>query len=419
MRGVIKWTVAALLALALLQAALWYAASRWFAEAARMLAPVAELTYDSSFAWPNGRAGIRGVRLVPVLVAGEELAADSVSFRTGGPVALLRLLLAGADEPPQSVSLRIERFRLSANAERQLREQASRLGYLAPFEALGCNDTGRFSGTDYAELGWLQSGADIEVDLNQDPPRGGLELVVGYDMNPLGRLDVELDLEGVPMAGGPATASADSVQLRRALLRYTDRGMLAARNAYCAGKLNAAPDAFVNHHVEAVRAEIEARGTFPDDPLVELYRGFAARGGQLELTAAPSSTIALSQFGHYSPDDRLRLFNAGISHDGGPRVPVSARFFGAGTGTGTSSPKATESVAVRAQASDADSLLFDELPGLTGRRIAIDTRQGVDYVGTLLGIQGPLVRLQVEQRVGRSQTVAVSRDSIESMRLVD
>lgn len=419
MRGLIKWTVAALLALALLQAALWYAASRWFAEAARALRPVAELTYASSFAWPNGRTGIRGVRVQPVLVAGEELVADSVSFRTGGPLALLGLLLAGADEPPQSLSVRIEGFRLSATAERQLREQASRLGYLAPFEALGCNDLGRFSGTDYAELGWLQSGADIELDMRQDPPRGGLDLVVGYDMDPLGRLVLELDLEGVPMSGGPATASAAGVQMRRALVRYQDRGMLVARNAYCAARLNATPEAFLNHHVEAVRAELEARGIFPEEAVVDLYRGFAARGGQLELTAAPSTTIALAQFGHYSPEDRLRLFNAGLSHDGSPRVPVAARFFGAGTGTGSSSPKATESVAVRAQASDADSLLFDELPELAGRRIAIATRQGVDYVGTLLGTQGPLVRLQVEQRVGRPQTVAVSRDNIESMRLVD
>jgi hypothetical protein len=419
MRGLIKWMVAALLALALLQAALWYAASRWFAEAARALRPVAELSYASSFAWPNGRTGIRGVRLRPAMAGGEELTADSVSFRTGGPLALLGLLLAGSDEPPQSVSLRIERFRLSANAERQLREQASRLGYLAPFEALGCNDSGRFTGTDYAELGWLQSGADIDLDLHQDPPRGGLAMVLGYDMHPLGRIDLELDLEGVPMANGPTTASAASIELRRGLVRYQDRGMMAARNAYCATRLNATAEAFINHHVEAVRAELEASGTFPDEAVIELYRGFAARGGQVELTAAPSSTIGLAQFGHYSPEDRLRMFNAGISHDGGPRVPVSARFFGAGTGTGTSSPKATTSVAVRAQASDADSLLFEELPELAGRRIAIATRQGVDYVGTLLGTQGPLVRLQVEQRVGRSQTVAVSRDNIDVMRLVD
>jgi hypothetical protein len=412
----LKWFGALGLLLAIALGAYWYAASRWFAELAQSMAPVVELEYASSFAWPFGRAGIRQIRLRPVLAPTEEVVADSMSFSAGDPLVMFNLFWRGNIDPPPALSIRIERLRVSASTERRLREQASRLGFLAPFEALGCNDQGRFGGADYAELGWLQASTDFDISYRYSESGGDLYFSVAHDMAPLARLEIELDADGI--IGGMGSMFARAPQLRRFLARYDDRGMLGQRNEYCARRLSVSPDVFVDRHVAAVRAELEALGLFPDEPLVELYRAFAARGGRLELTAAPSATVSISDYGHYSAEDRLRLFNAGISHDGGARIPVTARFFTAGAGAESVAAPAT-TTAIRAQATDADTLLIEELPELIGSRISISTHQGVDYAGTLIGVRGSLIRLQVETRVGRPQTVVLNQSSIASMRLIE
>lgn len=419
MRSLLKWLSALAVLAALGQGLLWYAASRWFAQAAETLSPIAELTYASSFAWPNGRAGIRDVRLQPRMASGEAIGADSVSFRTGGPIQMLSLLFNEVDEPPENIDLRIERLRLGADTERTLREHASRLGYLAPFEALGCNDQGRFTGSDYAELGWLQALADIEFSLRRDSGGGALALDLAYDMTPLGRFDLNVELAGVPSDFAAMAAAGAGVQVERARARFQDRGMLAQRNAYCARKQGADPMAFLNHHLQAVSVELESGGVFLDEAVLAVYRDFVERGGSLELAVAPSSTISLGDYGHYKPEDRLRLLNASLRHDDNTLVPVTARFFAAGTGADTTRPDATEAVSVRAEATDADQLLFEELPGLAGQRIRVATSQGIAYVGTLLSVEGPLLRIEVERRSGPPQRVVLSRQSILDMQLVE
>jgi hypothetical protein len=76
-------------------------------------------------------------------------------------------------------------------------------------------------------------------------------------------------------------------------------------------------------------------------------------------------------------------------------------------------------VRVKVDPRAADALLFDELDGLTGRRIGVTMQDGQDYVGTLLGTQGPLVRVEIVRRGGNPQRLALSRDTITSMRLLD
>lgn len=419
MRAVLKGVLAVAVVAAVVQGVLWYLASRAFADLAQAVAPVATLDYDGSFAWPNGRAGIRRVRLTPNLAPNQEASAESIALETGNPWTLFRLLSGGLDEPPDELVLRVERLRLSALTERQLREQASRWGYLAPFEALGCTENGRFGSVDYADLDWLQAHADVDLGYRLDRARGELSLRVGYDMAPLARFSAEFDWDRLPQGFSPSALASQVAQLRRLLLRYDDRGMIASRNAYCARRRSEDAEAFLATHVAAVTEELEAAGVFADAPVMDLYRRFAAAGGTLEVSAAPSDTVAMADYRHYSPADRLRLLNLGISHDGGARIPVTARFFTTGAEAGSGAGRASESVAVRAPATEADALLFEELPELAGRTLRVSTHQGVDYVGTLLGIDGPMIRLRTERLGGRAQTVVLTRDHVVSMRLVD
>ena len=417
MRTLVKLVGIVALLLALAQGALWYAGSRWFAGLAEQARPMVELEYGSSFAWLNGHAGIRHVRLgSPMMAAGEHLHAERASIATGGPLDLFSLFMTGDRRWPDEGTVRIQRLRLTAQMEQQLRDQASRLGYLAPFEALGCNPRGRFSGVDYAELGWQEAAVDIDLHFRRDR-FDSHQLALSYDMNPLARLELDLSLDGnvAPSMLGLASASE---QLEHVRLRFEDRGMIGQRNAYCARGNSQDMDSFHGQHMRAVRDELESFGMFIDPAVVNVYDRFARNGGQLELSLMPSRTIALRDYRHYRPEDQLAMLGASLRYNQDPPVPVSARFHAAAVTNGPALSEAEPVVQIRAEASAADEVELEELPSLVGRRLSIQTLEQITYIGTLLGVEGALVRIENERGL-RKQRVVLSASSISRIRVLD
>ncbi|MBX3727377.1 MAG: hypothetical protein KF823_15830 [Xanthomonadales bacterium] len=415
LRGLLGVLVLVLLA----QALLWWQVSRWAASTARALQPVAELTWSSSYAWLTGRAGLRNVRLAPHGAPGSTATAAAVELGGGSLTGLLRLF-RGDEGLPEDVRLVVRRLRLGPELERMLRSGASRWGHLLPFEATGCRDDGLFTGVDYGELGWLQTEADVEFRMRRGATdgagRGQVELA--WDMHPLVRIEFELEAAGLVstrMVAPPST-------IERLRVRIDDRGMVAQRNAYCARLLGISPADFQARHLAAVRDHFETQGVFPDDAAIGVYAGFAQSGGRLELLATPSSAVPLADYRHYRRADQLRMFNAMLRHDQGAVTQVAASFLddeaerrdAAALGRPET---ASEAVRVRVEAGAADELSFDELDDLAGARISVRTRQGIGYVGTLLGTQGPLVRIEIRQPDGRTRVLALSSDSIESIRM--
>lgn len=418
MRMALKLLAVVLAVLLLLQGALWFGASRWFAGVARDLAPVAQLQYSRSYAWLNGGVGIRDVRVRPLLAPGQDIAADRVQFEAGGPIALLRLLWSGADAWSGNVDVAIQRMRLSAGLERDARERSSRLGYLVPFEALGCNARGRFLGTDYAELNWLQTFTDLEFAIRHDRRRDAVMIQAVSDQRPLGRIEVDLELAGLGVSSRDPAAWAQT-RLEALRVGFQDRGLVVQRNGHCSRKLDIREEAFLDRHMAAVAEELEALGLFLDPAVHEVYRAFAGHGGMIEFSASPSASVPLSRYYAYPADERIRLLNAGLRHNRGPQVPVGARFFTDALETeATTAGAATDAIRVRARADHADRIELDELEDLIGQRLVIRTRQGVGYAGTLLGLPGLLVRIEVE-RSGRKQRTLIPRDSITEIRLAD
>lgn len=415
-RLLLKALLGVLVVALLAQAVLWWQVSRWAAGTARALQPVAELTWGSSYAWLTGRAGLRNVRLAPHGAPGSTATAAAVELG-GGSLGGLLGLFRGDQGVPEDLRLGVRRLRLGPELERLLRSGASRWGYLLPFEAAGCRDDGLFTGVDYGELGWLQTEADVDFRARRAAAGSSL-LELAWDMHPLARLEIELEGSGLVSNGTVAPPTG----IERLRVRIDDRGMVARRNAYCARLLGISPADFQARHVAAVRDRFEAEGVFPDDATIGVYAGFAQDGGRLELLAAPSGAVPLADYRHYRRADRLRMFNVMLRHDQGAVTQVAASFLDdeparPGAAALGRPDAASEAVRVRVEADTADELSFEELDELAGARISVRTRQGIGYVGTVLGTQGPLVRLEIRQPDGRTRVLALSADSIESMRM--
>lgn len=397
MRFYLKLGVLLLLVAAVLQGLFWYAANRWFAQARLALAPVAELDYRGAFGWPNGHIGINDLRLRLRGKPAEEIAAERLTLDLGGPMQVLGLLFAGAgDVPAAQLDAQVQRLRFTLGLEQSMRDSLNRLGYLAPFEATGCNSAARFSGADYAELGWLQNSAAVEAELRFTPVRQGVEAKIAYDLAPLGRFDVELVASGIEAQVLARTGAMPRIE--RLNVAFSDRGMLVRRNEYCARRLGLPVDSFIARHIDAVREELEARGVFLDAPVLATYQAFAARGGMLEFLATPEAGFALSEYRSARWNDQLKMLNATLRHDRGSQVPITASFHAAGTGSDTAVPVAGESVRVRVSANAPAAFDPAELDEMVGQRIRIRTVHGAIYVGTLLEMLGGLVRMEVEQQ---------------------
>ncbi len=412
MRLMVKLT-AGLLALALLlQAALWYATSRWLAQTAQRLQPIATLHHGGSIAWLTGTTGARDVSLRPHATPGQEITAERVELRLGSPLALAAFIFGRGNEMPDNASLAIRRLRLSAGLEQGLREQASRLGYLAPFEALACNSQGRFSGADYAELGWLDTGSDVDVTFAQDDWRERT-VSVDYDMRPMGRFQLFFTMDN-----GASLSSANSGRfpIKQGRIRFHDHGMIASRNAYCARSNDLAEADFVERHMAAVEAELEAFGMFLDGAVLDTYRLFASQGGQIELDIAPSPNIAFTEYHHYAPDDQLRMLNARLRHDDGAPVQVTAKFY-SDAAPAADVPRADSAVRVVASAADADAAALERLPELVGRRVMMRTGD-VSYIGELLSVDDERVWIASSQ-AGPVRRTLVRRDQVTAVRLLD
>ncbi len=411
MRLMVKLTVGLLALALLLQGALWYATSRWLAQTAQRLEPIATLHYGGSVAWLTGTTGARDVSLRPHATPGQEITAERVELRLGSPLALANFILGRGNEMPDNASLAIRRMRLSAGLEQGLREQASRMGYLAPFEALGCNSQGRFSGADYAELGWLDTGSDVDVTFAQDDWRERT-VSVDYDMRPMGRFQFVFTLDN-----GASLTSANSGRfpIKQGRIRFHDHGMIASRNAYCARSNDLAEAAFVERHMEAVEAELEAFGMFLDAAVLDTYRQFASQGGQLELDIAPTPNIAFAEYHHYAPDDQLRMLNARLRHDEGTPVQVTANFHSDSEIADV--PSADSPVRVVANAADVDAAALERLPELVGHRVMVRTGD-VSYVGELLSVDDERVWIANSQ-FGPTRRTLVRRDQVTAVRLMN
>lgn len=419
MRFYLKLGVVLLLAVALVFGVFRYAGSRWFAQAAEALSPFAEIEYRRSFGWPSGRIGIEDVRLRPRMRPGEEITAERLGLDLGGPLPLLRLLFARADrEPAERFTVHVDRMRMSLGLERSVRAASGRLGFLAPFEAMGCNGAGLFRGTDYAELGWLQTHADIDADVRVDPSDRRLEARASYDLDPLGRFEVEMTLSGLEPEVMARTGAMPRVE--RLNIGFQDRGMMVRRNEYCAQRLGVPVPNFIARHIDAVRDELEARGVFLDAAVLATYQDFARSGGRLEFLATPNAGFALSEYRHYRWDDQLRMLNASLRHNRGAQVPITASFYAEGAGISQAVPVAGESVSVRASASAAERFDPADLEELVGERVRLRTVHGVTYVGRLLESEGGMVRMEVEQRgSARPRRTAINMRDVVSLSLVD
>lgn len=439
-RTLIGFVLALLLLALLAQLAYWLGVRRYFQGVADALAPVAELEHGGIDAFPPGRFALRDLRFTVRGRPELSLSARRLAVTADDAGWLLRWLAGASGRPPARLGLVLDEVRASPGLRRALRAKAAGGGWMLPFEGQGCAADGLLGEADYADLRWLDESIALVLQHRHDPVARQQHIGLRVDRLPAGVLTLDLLLAEVPQAGVPATADLGGARVERAQFGFDPGGLVQARNRHCAA--GGEVDAFVEAHMEALHGWLGGHGLVPDEPVWQAYRNWVIDGGELQLEMRPAPGVAMSEYGQFAPEDRLRLLGLVMRVGDAATVPVEA------TGTrgraahpyrdlpslpaepvvddaqvATGAPEAAvEPAPARPATAPARvpaprPLGFEELDRHIGARVRLATVGGNRYVGTVLAVTADAVELEIRRYGGRAR-LPVPREQLARIELL-
>ena len=311
--------IAIVLIVALAAALLAFQASAAVERIAAALKPRYELTYVSPRVGLDGNLSVRNFRLRPSGEGMATLVADRAVLRPPGAAWFLGTAFgSGALPPIDQLGLVLEGASLEGGGEihPSLRWIGARSA--APFEAAGCAPGIRFGAEDWQQVGLRTEPALLEADYAVTGPGLGT-VTVAYAIPGSSRIEhrrvLKLADPRQPLAATPADAATVESKWR-----VLDDGFVAARNRMCGRRAQIARNLFADQHVTAVQAWFRRIGLAPSKELVDTYRRYALRGGELRFESRPRSPIGFASYAAADPLDRARALGATLQASG--KAPV-------------------------------------------------------------------------------------------------
>lgn len=385
------------LPLGLLYGLLWWRTDAAIERELESLRPYLDIRRGGTVLALNGDVGIR--RLVIEPKAGSPMpalrvTADRAVVRTPGIFWVLRSAVLGVpDEIPSRFGFSLTGAGIDGSPEAM---QAAMVGghVMFPFELAGCEPAlspdvanalglgeadGNFAFTmEYGGASHLRLRIEAETP-DQARVTGDISLALGPGADPSARLV------------GAGFESATVV--------IEDKGFGARRNAYCAKKLGVTPQAFVEQHLQAVRARFAADGLVPGAAMDQAYAGFVLGGGKLTIQARPLRPGPLVQMQGLGLESLGLFVDATVKHNdnfAAPLVFLSADQYAPAPETPAAADPAEAPAAEGAEPTRppeaginplaaGTEIPFDDLPKHIGAEVEVSTNIGTVRRGVLAG----------------------------------
>src|SRR5688572_5243775 len=322
LRALVVGAIVVVVVLALSVALLAFQAGAAVRRIADALQPGFEMTYSSPRVAFNGDLSVQDFKLKPRGEGLAVLSARTATLRPPGSVWFLRAAFGSGPLPPiERVGIALEDVAVEGGGELDpaLRWIGARSA--APFEAAGCGASMRLGAEDWKQLGLRAEPARIDAAYAVTGPGLGT-LTVTFDRPGSSRIAhrrvVKLPDPQRPWPVNPAQAATVESQWS-----IKDDGFVAARNRLCARRARVARNLFADLHVEAVQAWVRRLGLEASPQLVETYRRYALRGGELQWASRPRAPIVHANYAVATPELRVRALGASIQATGKDPVPFT------------------------------------------------------------------------------------------------
>ena len=297
--------------------ALEYAARSAAVRLARVLEPVANLSYESAGIALDGSIRLNSPRL-QLKGGGLEsgLRARVANLRGAGRFWLVAHALAGDAAWPAEMTLTTLGIRIDESGDPGISNWVG-VPDLALFENLGCGSDA-LSSKDRSRMGLTNTERVDKFRYRYEVPAKRLELSMTLDSEDIARWNGSAELTAFDPAHWMEPAGQQKLRLGRASLSYQDPGYLSRRNKFCAEWLGITPAQFADRHVAALRTFLATRGIEPSEDVLGLYQRLVSRGGSLNLASLPDAAWVPAETDAYPRQVLLRLLNITIRIDDAP-----------------------------------------------------------------------------------------------------
>jgi len=396
-----------------------------------------EVSYDASFLSLNGDFGATNFKVVHNLPDGTPIAsfsADRLVFHTPGLHWLWWSTLRGTKNMPDQFGVTLENFKNLADNDDSPGNYTN-----LPYDQIGCG-TKLLTPLRLREMGLGEVRRDVSLSLNRkegDISTLSLDLLT-HDAGQL-TLSADITVER-PIKWRDTLAHLAESRMQSASLRLKDLGFVERRNAYCAKAAGVDVAKFGDLYMRGLAARLaEGRFSFNAETM-ERLRHFHEKGGELVLTARNPRGTELPKFVTANFSQRLQMFPATVSWNGGPEAPFhmdvmlpgEIRSPAAATATlpATAPAQAPVATAMPAPASPAvppptaaaamlpaGSLSYADLKGREGAHIEIVTSNGTVRRGVLLAHSSWISTIKLDADQG-GFTMSIPGDSVEEVHAI-
>lgn len=299
MRKALLWLAAIVIGIPLLlfglaRGASWYLVNDQAKKLARSLAPHVRMEYAGADSALGGPIVLHDVRLRPQGLD-DDIRIGRVTIHSAGFrewYQWLRLFFEG--RLPERLAMDFEPIRIAPEgAIAQRLSQAGLWPLATPYAALGCFEDGRFDKDAMAELRHPDAVGRLVYEYHRS--NAALSLVWRHAVPQAGSLILDASVAGVGALRLPFTIEPDP-QLRSLALVAVDDAFHRRRNELCARRLGIAPEDVAARQAAALTQKLAGLGIATGPVLKEALHEFAAKGGEVSLSALPMQPQPLSAF---------------------------------------------------------------------------------------------------------------------------
>lgn len=283
--------------------------------------------------------------------------------------------------------------------------------------ATACGKVRKLGVAQYFSLGYDNASFSSDLSIEQEPVSGNLLASGWMDIENTALIEFKFNAANV-YAIEESTSNTLPSSLDAIELNIEDRGFNARRNEFCSLKQSVETDTFVTQHVEQVKKLFSSVGIKMLPSGRRAYTELMQPATKLRLSALPSASFSISDFGFYDEKELRSILNLELSLN---NQPVNAIFEGWALDK-------VEQINLNQYYQDDDSGLakrfetivikrsyqpesVDKIDDFIGQSVKIIRQDGREYIGKLIESDGSGLKISMPLNGGTVQ-VSVMRSQI-------
>ncbi len=359
--------------------------------------PFVGIRYQGLSTTLGGELSVEGVTVTPHAEFTDRLRIEAVRVVTSGLQDLINIgKRVERGEIPQKLRLVVEGVEVPMDGFTmgRLDESTDAVNSrIAKYVTPGCGDIQHIGPRYYPELGYQRLVSDFSLGYELDESRGAMIIDLQGAMRGMASVSVHTVVTGIAspsvqaaMMSGPPSASLMEIT-------YRDDSLTDRVNQFCAARSGLSVEAYIDQETRRDSDYYALTwGIIPSPGLLEAYRKFLQRPGEVRMVMDPGSAIDTRSLGAYRPEDLPALlglvvyvngeFVEDFGFRGAPARLVKLRQALQRKGSGV----APEQEADRAEVNVVPryhKVRVRELPKHVGRRVRVHTKEGVVREGKL------------------------------------